>query len=77
MRYFLAVVAFFGFVFVACKHNVEVSCDVTEVYAEQGDTYYGIAQAHCTNPQEAEFRLMEINQYPAGNIPLGAKIILP
>jgi hypothetical protein len=69
--------AFFGVMFAACKHNTEVVCDVKMVVAHQGDTYYGIAAAHCSNPQEAEFRLLEINAYPAGNIPLGALIVLP
>lgn len=77
MRYILAVLAFFSFVFATCKHNTEVHCDVKEVIAQQGDTYYGIAQAHCTNPQEAEFRLMEANPYPAGSIPVSAVIVLP
>lgn len=77
MRYFLAVLAFFGFVFAACKHNTEVHCDVPQVVAQSGDTYWSIAVAHCTNLQEAEFRLMEINEYPAGAIPVGALILLP
>lgn len=77
MRYVLAVLTFFGLMFAACKHQTEVVCDVRQVVAQSGDTYYGIAQGHCSNPQEAEFRLMEINPYPAGNIPLGAVIYLP
>lgn len=77
MRYFLAIMAFFGFVFAACKHNTEVNCDAKQVIAQQGDTYYSIARSHCSNPQEAEFRLLEINTYPAGSIPVGASIVLP
>lgn len=77
MRYILAVLAFFSFVFATCKHNTEVKCDVKSVVAYSGDTYWSIAREHCSNPEEAEFRLMEINPYPAGNIPLGAVIILP
>lgn len=77
MRYFLAVMAFFGLMFAACKHQVEVVCDMKQVVAQQGDTYWSIAQSHCSNLQEAEFRLMEMNQYPAGSIPVGAIIVLP
>jgi hypothetical protein len=77
MRYFLAIMALFGFVFAACKHNTEVVCDAPQVVAQSGDTYSSIAAGHCTNPQEAVFRLMEVNTYPAGSIPVGAIILLP
>jgi len=77
MRYFLAIMALFGLVFAACKHNVDVVCDAPQVVAQSGDSYSTIAGAHCSNPQEAVFRLIEINQYPAGSIPVGAVIVLP
>jgi hypothetical protein len=77
MRYLLAIAAFFGLAIAACKENLTVNCDVDTVIAQPGDTYFGIAVAHCDNISEAEWQLMEINPYPAGNIPLGAVIILP
>ncbi len=77
MKYFLAVLAFFGLVFTACREQAEVVCDVDQVIAYSGDTYWSIAHQHCSNPQEAEFLLLDINKYPAGSIPLGATIILP
>lgn len=77
MRYVLAVIAFFGFVFAACRHNTEVHCDADQVIAYSGDTYWSIAREHCSNPEEAEWDLMDLNKYPAGNIPLGATILLP
>jgi hypothetical protein len=77
MRYILAIMAFFSLVFVACKQNITVTCDVDSVIAQPGDTYYGIAVDHCTNVMEAEWEMMQINPYPAGNIPLGAVIVLP
>jgi TRAP-type mannitol/chloroaromatic compound transport system substrate-binding protein len=77
MRYLLAIVAFFSLVFVACKENTQVTCSVDSVTARSGDTYFGIAQTYCDNIMEAEWEMMQINPYPAGNIPLGAVIILP
>ena len=77
MRYFLAIMALFGVVFAACKHNVEVTCDAPAVVAQSGDSYSSIAQQHCTNPNEAVFRLIEVNTYPAGSIPVGALVVLP
>ena len=77
MRYFLAIIALFGLMFAACKHQIEVKCDAPQVVAQSGDTYSGIAAAHCSNPNEAVFRLIEVNTYPAGSIPVGALVILP
>lgn len=77
MRYVLAVLASFGLMFAACQHQAEVHCDVDQVIAYSGDTYWSIAHQHCSNPQEAEFLLIDLNKYPAGNIPLGATILLP
>ena len=77
MRYFLAIMALFTVVFAACKHNIDVSCDAPQVVAQSGDSYASIASAHCSNPQEAVFRLIEVNSYPAGSIPVGAIVVLP
>jgi hypothetical protein len=77
MRYFLAIMAFFGLLFAACRQNAEVVCDTKEVIAYSGDTYWSIAVTHCSNPQEAVFRLIDINKYPSGGIPTGAVIVLP
>lgn len=77
MRYFLAVVAFFSFVFVACKHNADPKCQIKETIAQPGDTYYELAWEYCLNPQQAEWDLIDLNPYPAGNIPVGARIVFP
>ena len=77
MRYFLAIMAMSTVVFAACKHNIEVVCDAPQVVAQAGDSYSSIAAAHCSNPQEAVFRLLGINIYPAGSIPVGAIVLLP
>lgn len=72
-----ALIASFWVAIAIQKSNVEVTCDVASTVAEPGTTYFGVAEEHCDNIQEAEARMIKINPWPPSQIPVGAEIILP
>lgn len=79
-RFIMIVTALISSFWVAIaiqKQNLEVTCDVASTIAEPGTTYFGVAEEHCDNIQEAEARMIKINPWPPSQIPVGAEIILP